>query len=91
MMLQILQAQLTDPFRIVMLIALVYVWHRNRGPDGGILPLVAGYLFVAVLIPATNGTSVPLVAGILMGLIANLIILLVVLGARMIWQHLRKR
>ena len=90
-MLQILQAQLTDPFRIVMLIALVMVWDRNRGPEGGILPLVAGYVFVAVLLPSTLGAPGQLVPGILAGLISNLIILLFLLGLWLIWQRMRGR
>lgn len=91
MMLQILEAQLMDPFRIVMLIALVYVWDRNRGQTGGNLPLLAGCVFVAVLLPVTMGGTGPAGPAILVGLIANLVILAVVLGLWMLWQRLRRR
>jgi hypothetical protein len=90
-MLQLLQAQLMDPFRIVMLVALVMVWDRNRGAEGGVLPLLAGYVFVAVLIPFTLGTPGQQVPGILAGLVSNLILLAVILALWALWQRLRRR
>lgn len=80
--------QLTDPFRIVMLVALVYVWHRNHR-SGSLLPLAAGWAFVAVLLPLTTAADQPMVPGILWGLLANAVILGIVLAARAIW--LRRR
>lgn len=90
-MLELLQAQLTDPFRIVMLIALVYVWDRNRHGGPSLLPLAAGYVFVAVLLALTMGAPGQPVPGILAGLVSNAIILAVVLAAWAIWQRLRRR
>jgi hypothetical protein len=89
-MLTLLRDQLIDPFRIVMLCALVYVWQRNRGAGGGVLPLLAGYVFVAVLLPATTGAMHPLVPGILAGLVANLILLGIILGLWSLWQRMRR-
>lgn len=90
-MLHLLQAQLTDPFRIVMLIALVYVWDRNRRGGPSLLPLAAGYVFVAVLLALTMGAPDGQVPGILAGLVSNAIILAAVLAAWAIWQRLRRR
>ncbi len=86
-MLQLLIDQLTDPFRIALLIALVYVWNRNRGTQGGVLPLAVGYGFVAVLLPSTMGAGGPWVPGVLIGLVSNFVILAVVLGAFALWQR----
>ena len=81
--------QLTDPFRIVMLGALVYVWHRNhRG--GSHLPLVAGWVFVAVLLPLTTAADQPALPGILWGLLSNAVILAIVLAGRAVWLQRRQ-
>jgi hypothetical protein len=78
---------LTDPFRIALLVALVYVWNRNRGAEGGVLPLAAGYAFVAVLLPASKGMTSGLVPGVLMGLVSNFVILGIVLGLWTLWNR----
>lgn len=81
--------QLTDPFRIVMLGALVYVWHRNH-QNGSLLPLAAGWVFVAVLLPVTTAADQPTVPGILWGLLSNAVILAVVLAGRALWLQSRR-
>jgi hypothetical protein len=84
----ILLAQLSDPFRIVMLVALVYVWHRNRAVTPGPLPLLAGWAFVAALLPLTTASGAPLVPAIGLGLVSNAVILAVVLG---VWTLIQRR
>lgn len=81
---EILLSQLTDPFRIGLIVALVFTMLRTRGVTGTVLPLVLGLVFVAVMIPMTIRTETPeplwRVAGI--GLVANAVILAVVLAVR---------
>ena len=45
--------QFTDIFRLGLLAGLVYTTERTRQQTGVLLPLVAGVVFVAVIIPAT--------------------------------------
>jgi hypothetical protein len=52
----ILLAQLTDPFRIGLMLALGYMTLRLRAQSGVVMPLVAGVLFFAVMLP----TSMPI-------------------------------
>ena len=89
--LDILMAQLTDPFRIALLIALVVTMWRNRAVTGKLVPLLAGMLFVAVIIPATisppGASSFWLVVAV--GLVANAVILAVVLALGMAVQRAR--
>lgn len=78
----ILTAQLTDLFRIGLMIALIITAKRNVAATGWILPLIFGVIFVAVMIPLTlpSQTADPLwqVAGV--GVVANLIILAAAFG-----------
>jgi len=79
--LDLVLSQLTDLFRIGLLIGLVYTMHRTAAVTGRVLPLVLGVVFVAVMLPATMpGTSVSLTDAILAGLVSNTIILLPVLA-----------
>lgn len=83
-------SQLTDPFRIGLIVALVLTTLRNAGVSGMVVPLLAGLVFVAVIIPATmQGGADPL--RIAVGLGANLVILAVVLGIRALALRLRAR
>ena len=73
--------QLTDLFRIGLIIGLVYTMHRTAAVTGRVLPLVLGVVFVAVMLPATMpSASVSFTDAILAGLVSNTIILLPVLG-----------
>ena len=89
-MTDMIAAQLTDPFRIAMLVALVYVWHRNRAVTPGPLPLAAGWVFVAVLLPLTTGQGQPLVPAMLAGLVSNAALLALILGVRAAFIRFRK-
>lgn len=45
--------QSTDIFRLGLLAVLIYTTERTRHQAGVLLPLVAGVVFVAIIIPAT--------------------------------------
>ena len=81
----LLATQLTDLFRIGLIIALVITTARNAAITGKILPLIAGVIFVAVIIPATMQSAGvdPLWRLAVIGVVANVIILAVVLA---IWS-----
>jgi hypothetical protein len=48
---ELLLSQLTDPFRLGMLVFLVLTAARTRSVNGILVPLIAGALFIAVIIP----------------------------------------
>jgi fucose permease len=50
---QLLVEQFTDIFRLGLLAGLIYTTERTRMQTGVLLPLVAGIVFVAIIIPAT--------------------------------------
>ncbi|MDB5661334.1 MAG: hypothetical protein JWS10_3949 [Cypionkella sp.] len=83
-------SQLSDLFRIGLLIALFITMLRTRAASGVWIPLAAGAVFVAVILPSTmQATSVPLMQAMLVGLLANLVILAVILAAWTLFQRLR--
>lgn len=88
----LLTAQLTDLFRIGLIIALVFTTTRNAAVTGKVIPLLAGVIFVAVIIPATMQTSSPdpLWRLAAVGIAANLIILAIVLAAMAALARLRR-
>jgi hypothetical protein len=88
---EILNTQLTDLFRIGLIVALVFTTLRNAAVTGRVLPLACGVLFVAVIIPATMQTTSaePLWRLVGIGIVANAIILAVVLGVWAAYQRLR--
>ncbi len=49
----LLVEQFTDIFRLGLLAALIYTTWRTRAETGVVLPLAAGVVFVAVIIPFT--------------------------------------
>ena len=81
-MLALFLSQITDVFRIGLLVALVYTTWRTASATGKLLPLVAGGIFVAVIIPTTRGASGWAEIGI--GLLANALILAVILTLALI-------
>ena len=83
-------SQLTDPFRIGLLIGLVVTMQRTAAVTGRMIPLILGVVFVAVMLPTTMlSSSVNLQDAILAGLISNVIILIPVLVIA--WVILRSR
>ena len=72
-------SQLTDPFRIGLIIGLVFTMHRTAAVTGRVLPLLAGVAFVAVILPATMPGTSAFTEALLAGLVSNSIILVHVL------------
>ncbi len=89
---QLLWSQLTDPFRIVLLIGLVYTMLRTQPVTGTLVPLLSGIAFVAVIIPVTltTGLAEPLWRQIAAGLVANAILLGIVLGVWTLYSRVTK-
>ena len=85
-------SQLSDPFRIGLLIALFITMLRTRAASGTWVPLAAGVLFVAVIIPSTMLTALaqPLWQVVAVGMVSNAIILAVILGVWAVYQRFRR-
>ncbi len=89
-MTELIQAQLIDPFRIGLIVALVYTMFRNRAATGTAIPLALGVVFVAVILPSTQpSATTSLTDAVLAGIVSNLIILGIVLALAMIVRRLR--
>lgn len=76
-------AQMTDPFRIGITIALMLTMYRTRANTGTWLPLVVGVAFIAVMIPMVlypgQGDKV---TAILIGFFSTSVLLALALVAR---------
>lgn len=72
-------SQLSDPFRIALLVGLALTMHRTRLTSGIVIPALAGIAFVAALIPMTMTTSIPFWPQFLTGLGSNAILLGIIL------------
>jgi hypothetical protein len=82
-MIEILLAQMTDPFRIALAVGLVLTMIRTRSATGTALPLAAGILFIAVIIPTTlQSVGAGLVWHIGLGLVSTTVIVAIVLAIR---------
>jgi hypothetical protein len=89
-MIELIQSQLADPFRIGLIAALVFTMFRTRAATGTALPLALGVVFVAVILPTTNPpAAVTVTDAVLAGLVSNLIILGIVLGLAVLIRRLR--
>ena len=90
-MIDLVLSQLTDLFRIGLMVALVVTMRRTSAVTGRILPLALGVVFVAVMLPSTMPSgSASLVDAILAGLVSNLIILVPVLAIAAVVARLRR-
>lgn len=90
-MIELVFSQLSDVFRIGLIIALVVTMLRTSTVTGRVLPLIAGVVFVAVIVPSTlSGSTEALSQEIAAGLISNLIILVPVLLLARLVTHLRR-
>ena len=90
-MTDLLLAQLTDPFRIGLIIALVATMLRTAAVTGRLVPLAAGVVFVAVIIPMTLQAGQGSVwQAVAVGIVANAVLLAVVLGAWTLFRRLRR-
>ena len=91
-MIDLVLSQLTDLFRIGVMIAMVVTMLRTSAVTGRVLPLALGVVFVAVMLPSTmTRGSASLIDAILAGLVSNLIILLPVLAVATLIVRLRQR
>jgi hypothetical protein len=89
-MIDLVQSQLLDPFRIGLIAALVFTMFRTQAATGTVVPLALGVVFVAVILPSTNpSATVGLTEAVLAGLVSNLIILGIVLGLAVVIRRLR--
>ena len=87
----ILIAQLADPFRIGLLVALLFTAQNTSGALNRWLPIGLGLVFVAVIIPtALASESAPVGTEIGVGVVANAAVLAVMLGAQAIFERARK-
>ena len=87
-LLDLFLSQITDVFRIGLIAALLYTTQRTRQATGTVLPLLAGIVFVAVIIPTTQGTGS--VEQIAVGLLANAAILAVLGGLYLAYLRARR-
>jgi Na+/glutamate symporter len=81
--------QITDIFRLGLLAGLIYTTERTRAQTGIMLPLVAGILFVAVIIPNTMPVAgVDMVSAMVTGIVSNAVIVAVLWFA---WSTFKAR
>jgi hypothetical protein len=87
----LLLAQLSDPFRIGLLIALFITMLRTQNASGTWIPLGVGAVFVAVIIPATAQSALlaPMWQLIAVGVAANIVLLAIILAAWTLFQRLK--
>jgi hypothetical protein len=82
---EILLSQLTDPFRLGLIVALVVTMLRTEAVTGRWIPLAAGVAFVAAILPMTTARGLAeagMAQVIALGIVSNLILLALVLGIR---------
>lgn len=80
---EIAAAQIIDPFRLGLIVALVFTALRTRAEMGMAIPLALGLVFVAVIIPSTIGTGgADYLPAVLVGIGVNAVQLAAVLAVR---------
>lgn len=87
---ELIQSQLTEPFRIGLLLALFVTMLRTRANTGIWTPLAIGVVFVAVVIPVTRVSGpakAPLLTEIGTGLVANAVWMAVIVGLWLLWER----
>ncbi|MDH4442429.1 MAG: hypothetical protein QE284_18845 [Rhizobium sp.] len=91
-MVEIVTAQLTDPFRIGLIFFLLLTALRTRANMGLMMPLVMGVFFIAILIPLTTAaaSTVPHLTAIGLGVVSNAVILAIFLGGWTVWEKARR-
>lgn len=84
-------SQLTDLFRIGLLVGLVVTMKRTSHVTGKYLPLALGIVFVAVILPSTMPpVGVALTDAVLAGLISNSVILVHILAIARLVARFRR-
>ena len=90
----LLQSQLLDPFRAGLIVALLYTAIRNRAASGFVLPLAAGVVALAVILPSTMGLGAASELGLWrvigVGVVANAILLAIALAGWHILQRFQR-
>lgn len=86
----IFAAQMTDPFRIALLVGLLLTMRNTQATTGTVIPALAGIVFVAALIPMTMAREAPFWPQLLVGLASNAVILGVLLGVRAVAGRLMR-
>jgi len=88
----LLLGQLTDPFRIGLIAALVVTTANTSAHTRWVLPLSLGVLFVAFLIPtAMPQPGVAFLPAVLTGLVANIVWAAVGVALWLGWTRLNRR
>lgn len=88
---ELVLSQLTDVFRIGLIIGLVFTMRKTAVVTGRVLPLALGVVFLAVMLPATMPSpSVSFANAIFAGLVSNTIILALVLGVDWLIARVRR-
>jgi len=85
--LDVFLSQITDVFRIGLLVALVLTARRTVQATGTVLPLLAGIVFVAVIIPTTRGSTDLVQIGV--GIVTNAALVAVVMLGVLAYSRLR--
>lgn len=88
----LLLSQLADPFRIGLVIALIVTMLRTQAATGTWMPLAAGALFVAVVIPVTapqGALAFPLWQVVAVGVVADIILIALALAVWTLYRRLR--
>jgi len=85
-------AQLADPLRMGLLVALLFFAANSRGVLNRWLPIALGLAFVAVLIPTAmaSDTTEPVTAQIGVGFLSNAMIVGIMLFAEAVVEKFRK-
>jgi hypothetical protein len=84
-------AQIADPFRIGLMVALLATQIRTEAVTGRVLPLALGVVFIAAMIPLTlPDAEVGFFPGFLAGVVTNAVVLGVLLAGWAVIGRLRK-
>ena len=88
----ILVAQLGDPFRIGLLVTLLFTARNTSSALNRWVPIALGLVFVAVLIPTAMASedSAPVAEQIGFGLLSNAAILGVLIAGQLAFERFRK-
>jgi hypothetical protein len=87
----IIISQLADPFRIALLVALLFTAQNTSGALNRWLPIAMGLIFVAVIIPtALASDGAPVAAEIGVGVVSNAAVLALLLAAQAVYERVRR-
>jgi hypothetical protein len=91
-MTDLILSQLTDPFRIGLIVVMMLTAYRTRGAMGLMTPMAMGVVFVAAIIPMTMQPDSPdQIFAIGAGVVANVILLLAAMAVRAVIVRVTRR